>query len=94
MGAAILDCFATGVLLGDLEADPFFFVIVPIISLTDFDSRGWNAGRGLVADDCYSAGACKYMAASSGCSRMVVLRGLELGVHGLVADARCWAEAG
>ena len=51
MGAAILDYFATGVFLDDLEVDAFLFGIVTIIALTDFDSRGWNTGRRLVADD-------------------------------------------
>jgi len=57
VGAAILDFFATGVFFDDLEVDAFLFGIVTIIALTDFDSRGWNAGRRLVADDCCSAGA-------------------------------------
>ena len=48
VGAAILDCFATGVFLDDLKVDAFLFGIVTIISLIDFDSRGWNAGRGLL----------------------------------------------
>ena len=43
VGAAILDYFATGVFLDDLEVDAFLFGIVTIISLTDFDSCGWNA---------------------------------------------------
>ena len=87
MEAVILDFFATGVFLDDLEVDAFLFGIVKIISLTDFNSRGWNAGRGLVANDCCSAGACRYMAAGSGCSRMVVLRGLELVAR--VANFEC-----
>ena len=80
-GAAIFDCFAMGVFLDDLEVDAFLFGIVTIISFTDFDSRGWNAGRSLVADDCCSAGAWGYTAAGSGCSRMVL--------DGLIARARC-----
>ena len=80
VGASILDCFATGVFLDDLEVDASLFGIVTIISLTNFDSRGWNTGRGLVADDCCSAGACGYTAAGSGCARMVL--------NGLVARAR------
>ena len=78
VGAASLDCFAMGVFLDDLEVDAFLFDIVTIISLTDFDSRGWNAGRRLVADDYCLAGAYGCMAAGSGCSLMVVLRGLGL----------------
>ena len=44
VGAAILDFFAMGVFLDDLEVDAFLFGIVTIISLTGNDSRGWNAG--------------------------------------------------
>ena len=51
VGAAILDFFVTGVFLDDLEVDTFLFGIVTIIALTDFNSRGWNTGRRLVADD-------------------------------------------
>ena len=51
VGATILDFFVTGFFLDvdDLEVDAFLFGIVKVISLTGFDSRGWNAGRGLVA---------------------------------------------
>ena len=55
MGAAILDFFATGVFLDDLEVDAFLFGIVIIIALTDFDLPGWNTVRRRVADDCCSA---------------------------------------
>ena len=48
VGAAILDFFATGVFLDDLEVDAFLFGIVTIIALTDFDLPGWNTGRRLV----------------------------------------------
>ena len=47
--AAILDFFATGVFLDDLQVDDFFFGIVTIVTLTDFDLPGWNTGRRLVA---------------------------------------------
>ena len=57
VGVAILDFFATSFFLDDLEVDAFLFGIVTIISLTDFDSPGWNTGRKLVADDCCSVGA-------------------------------------
>ena len=56
VGAAILDFFATSFFLDvdDLEVDAFLFGIVTVISLTGFDSRGWNAGCGLVAcADCW-----------------------------------------
>ena len=56
--AAILDFFVTSVFLDDLEVDAFLFGIFTIIALTDFDSRGWNVGRRLVADDCCSTAAC------------------------------------
>ena len=57
VGVAILDFFATSFFLDDLEVDAFLFGIVTIISLTDFDSPGWNTGHRLVAEDCCSAGA-------------------------------------
>ena len=47
MGAEILDFFATGVFLDDLEVDAFLFGIVTIIALTDFDLPSWNTGRRL-----------------------------------------------
>ena len=85
VGAVILDCFATGVFLDDLEVDAFLFGIVTIISLTDFDSRGWNAGRRLVADDYCSAGM-----QGVGWLRMIAAR-LELaGTRLLVQVARRW----
>ena len=40
VGAAILDFFATGVFLDDLEVDAFLFNIVTIILLTDFELPG------------------------------------------------------
>ena len=89
MGVTIFDFFGTSVFLDYLEVDAFLFSIVTIISLTNFDSRGWNVGRRLVADDCYSAGACECTTASSGCSRMVVLRGLGL----VVLRVRAGADA-
>ena len=78
MGAAILDFFTTGVFLDNLEVDAFLFGIVTIISLTDFDSRGWNAGCRLVADDCCSGGACCAL----------------LGLVMRAGDAGCVARAG
>ena len=103
VGAAILDCFAMNVFLDDLEVDAFLFGIVTIISLTDFDSRDWNAGCGLVTDDCCSAGACGYTATASSCAWMVLdglvaRAGLLVCLHagayavemrGLVARVRC-----
>ena len=50
VGAAILDFFAMGVFVDDLEVDAFLFGIVTVISLTGFDVRGWNVGHGLVAE--------------------------------------------
>ena len=71
VGAAILDFFATGVFLDDLEVDAFLFGIVTIIALTDFDLPGWNTGRRLVVLRCCSAGA---YCAAWGWLRGVVLR--------------------
>ena len=79
VGAATLDCLVTGVFLDDLEVDAFLFGIVTIISLTDFDSRSWNAERGLVADNCCSGRACGYTAASSGCTAWVGARRARAG---------------
>ena len=58
VGTAILDFFATGVFLDDLEVDAFLFGIVTIIALTDFDLPSWNIGRRLVVLRYCSAGAC------------------------------------
>ena len=49
VGTTILDFFAMGVILDDLEVVAFLFGIVTIIALTDFDLHGWNTGRRLVA---------------------------------------------
>ena len=48
VGVAILDFLAMGFFLDDLEVNAFLFDIVIVISLMGFDSRSWNAGRGLV----------------------------------------------
>ena len=40
VGATILDFFAMGVFLDDLEVNAFLFGIVTIIALTDFDLPG------------------------------------------------------
>ena len=58
VGVAILDFFATGVFLDDLEVNVFLFRIVTIIALTNFDLPSWNTGRRLVALHCCSTGAC------------------------------------
>ena len=58
VGAAILDFFATGVFLDDLEVNAFLFGIVTMIALTDFDLPGWNTGRRLVALGTVAAWLC------------------------------------
>ena len=40
VGAAILNFFATGFFVDELEVDAFHFGIVTVIALTSFDSRG------------------------------------------------------
>ena len=75
MEAAILDFFATSFFLDvdDLEVDAFLFDIVTIIPLTGNDSRGWNAGRGLLAN-----------AAGIWDARLLVIVGTRLLVVGYV----------
>ena len=84
MEAAILDFFATGVFFDDLEVDAFFFGIVTIIALTDFDLPDWNTGRRLVVLCCCVTGLrCALL--------RLALRVLRCVTHWWDFVARCWA---
>ena len=82
VGAEILDFFVTGFFLDvdDLEVDVFLFGIVTVLSLTGFNSRGWNAGRGLV--DCMG---CRFRLLADWCWACTGWLWMKL---------RCWADAG
>ena len=92
IGAAILDFFATGVFLDDLEVDAFLFGIVTIIALTDFDLSSWNTGRRL--DLCCVAARLELAArVGAGCALLVACGMLRAaggtGCALLGLDSRC-----